>query len=724
MRTAEAHAWTSTNAPPETTHAAKTAHAQTPSEATPAPAPDGYASESPNTLQCGDVDECATAADNCGANSICANIVGGFACGNECPEGLSPNDDRTECVDPNECPDYHIRDSVSGQCVCNTAEARLSNGACVPADAATTCQAAGWSVNTHEFLGNTLNVECLIPLRDQTAQVDETGCLFHHPGDPVLAAYQTSASQTCHNIFGENLPMTLNHDEGDRYVHSCPGGKTPSADWKICVCPAGQAEDGAGVCADINECATGAHSCGEHPNAQCANTDGAHICVCESGYATAGDEWTLLNPQCADVDECAAQTDNCGQNSLCKNTVGAFACGNTCPDGQIPNADRTECVDPNECPDYHIRNSVSGECVCNTAEARISNGACVPTGAATACQAAGWSVKTHEFLGNILNVECVIPLRDETAQVDEAGCLFLHPGDSVLAAYQTDASQTCHGVFGENIPMTLNHDEGDRYVYNCPGTTTPAADRKSCACPSGYFKNDEGACVDFDECAAGEHSCGATASCVNTVGGHACSCGAGYAPGDDWTFLNPQCADVDECAAETDDCGANALCANTDGGFVCGKTCGNGLRPNPARDECVVCPPGETRDQTGACVCDPETRFHNPGALGACQLTSQGATKTCMDAGWNVMTVSHNSVTLGAVCSIPYRDETAEVDETGCSLWQLYSSPTFVHWDKYAATSKRCRDLFDAHPVPLSLNYNEGDRYVHSCPAPKARAPT
>ena len=681
---------------------------------------DGYASESPNTLQCGDVDECAAGTDNCGADSLCTNIVGGFVCGNECPEGLSPDADRTECVDPNECPAYHIRDSVGGECVCNTAEARISNGACVPADAATTCQTAGWSVNTHEFLGNTLDVECLIPLRDETAQVDETGCLFYHPGDPILAAYQTSASKTCHALFADDLPMTLNHDEGDRYVHTCPGGKTPSADWKTCVCPDGQAEDGAGVCADINECATGAHSCGQHANARCANTNDAHICVCDTGYATVGDDWTLLNPQCADVDECAAGTDSCGANSLCENTVGGFACGNACPDGLVPNAERTECVDPDACPDYHIWDSAGGQCVCNTAEARISDGVCVPTGAATACQTAGWSVKTHEFLGNILNVECVIPLRDETAQVDESGCLFLPSEDASLEAYQTDASETCYDLFGEDIPMTLNHNEGDRYVHSCPGIKTPDADYKSCVCPSGHMENDEGICVDIDECATGSHSCEANASCVNTIGGHACSCNAGYAPGDDWTFLNPNCGDVDECAAGTDDCGANALCANTPGGYVCGNTCADGLRPNPARTECVVCPPGETRNETGACICDPETRFYNPGASGACQLTSDGAAKTCMDAGWNVMTVSHNSVTLGAVCSIPYRDETAEVDETGCSLWQLYSSPSFRHWDKHAATSQRCRDLFDAYPIPLSLNYNEGDRYVHSCPAPKA----
>ena len=685
----------------------------------------GYASESADTLECSDVDECAAGTDTCGANVLCANIAGGFVCGNECPSGFTPGADRTECVDAAPCPAGETKDEA-GMCVCPDGQTRVG-GQCqiTRNDVTQSCRDAGWTVAdviwTFISSPQVIGGECQIPYRNATTRTDERGCLIWRANGINILPEHTTATRFCRDLFADDgIPLTANHNEGDRYVHTCPGAKTPSADLKSCACPAGWTEDDSGICGvDIDECATGAHSCGEHENARCANTNGGHICACDAGYAPAGDGWTLLNPQCADVDECAAETDSCGANSLCENTIGGFVCGNVCADGLVPNAERTECADPNACPDYHIRDSASGQCVCNTAEARISDGVCVPTGAAAACQTAGWDVETHEFLGNMLNVECVIPLRDETAQVDESGCLFLPPEDVALAEYQTDASETCHDLFGEDIPMTLNHNEGDRYVHSCPGVKTPGADYKSCVCPSEYMENDEGVCVDFDECAAGSHSCEENASCVNTIGGHACSCSTGYAPGDDWTFLSPNCGDVDECAAGTDDCGANTLCGNTVGGFLCGKTCPEGLHPNADRTECAPCPPGQTQDETGACMCDPETRFINTGFGGACHLTSPAATNMCRNAGWLAMTVFHNSAALGAVCLIPYRDETAQVDETGCSLWRNRRHSDAARWNDYQTTSQRCRDLFDAHPVPLSLNYNEGDRYVHSCPAPK-----
>ena len=694
---------------------------------------DGYQSESADTLQCSDVDECAAGTDTCGANSLCANTVGGFVCGNECPAGTAPNADKSECADiclPGETLDE------SGMCVCNT-ETHIPNPCRLTTDSVTElCLGAGWMAMTVTSLTyGPIGAVCLIPYRNESAQSDEEGCLLwrNNANNPlIIFQSKTNADHGCRDLFAERpVPMTLNHNQGDRYVYNCPGIKEPSADQKSCVCPAGWTEDDSGMCSvDIDECATGAHSCGSHENTRCENTDGAHICACDSGYAPSGDDWTLLNPQCADVDECAAGTDTCGENSLCENTVGGFICGKICADGLFPNPERSECA-TSPCPAYHKLETaglLAGECVCDEEVAiqlSESGDACVPlTGISTVqrCTNAGWNIIEYFTAASFIDVECEIPIRDATREVDESGCYLLSPDNSALDNYVTTATKHCSSVFGSGIPMSVSHNAGERYHHSCPGVKIQSADYKSCVCPAEYAENDEGECVDMDECAAGAHSCGEheNAVCANTVGGHACVCGEGYAPRGDWTFMDPMCGDVDECAARTDDCGDNALCGNTVGGYLCGKTCPDGLQPNADRTECVPCPTGQTQDETGACICDPETRFVNTGFGGVCHLTSSAATDICRNAGWLVMTVSHdNNSAMGAVCQIPYRDETAQVDETGCSLWRNYRHADNSRWDDYQTTSQRCRNLFDEQPVPMSLNYNEGDRYVHSCPAPK-----
>ena len=695
----------------------------------------GYQSESADTLQCSDVDECEAGTDTCVANSLCANTVGGFVCGNECPSGFAPSADRTECVDATPCPAGETRNE-EGTCFCNT-ETHLPNPCRLQTNSVIQiCQGAGWMTrNITNESSYILGQICEIPYRDATAQTDEEGCFSWRRSNPVRVARLpefTTAVHLCRDLFsGADIPQAANHNEGDRYVHTCPSGKIVSDDFKSCVCPAGWTEDDSGMCGmDIDECATGAHSCGNRENAHCENTVGGHICACDPGYAPSGDDWTLLNPQCADVDECAAGTDTCGKNSLCENTVGGFICGKICADGLFPNPERSECA-TSPCPAYHKLETaglLAGQCVCDedvAIQLSESGDACVPlSGISTVqrCTNAGWNIIEYFTAASFIDVECEIPIRDATREVDESGCYLLSPDNSALDNYVTTATKHCSSVFGSGIPMSVSHNAGERYHHSCPGVKIQSADYKSCVCPAEYAENDEGECVDMDECAAGAHSCGEheNAVCANTVGGHACVCGEGYAPGGDWTFLDPMCGDVNECAARTDDCGANALCANTVGGYLCGKTCPDGLQPNADRTECVPCPPGQTQDETGACICDPETRFVNTGFGGVCHLTSSAATDICRNAGWLVMTVSHdNNSAMGAVCQIPYRDETAQVDETGCSLWRNYRHADNSRWDDYQTTSQRCRNLFDEQPVPMSLNYNEGDRYVHSCPAPK-----
>ncbi|KAI8501527.1 hypothetical protein Bbelb_207980, partial [Branchiostoma belcheri] len=73
---------------------------------------------------------------------------------------------------------------------------------------------------------------------------------------------------------------------------------------------------------DIDECASGAHSC--HPDAYCTNTPGGFNCTCMPGYQGNGQT-------CTDVDECQSGSHDCSPSAVCTNTAGGFNC--SCPSG-------------------------------------------------------------------------------------------------------------------------------------------------------------------------------------------------------------------------------------------------------------------------------------------------------------------------------------------------------------------------------------------------------
>ncbi|XP_035691358.1 fibrillin-3-like [Branchiostoma floridae] len=132
----------------------------------------------------------------------------------------------------------------------------------------------------------------------------------------------------------------------------CPHG---SPNGPGCNC-AGTGYDGTCCDNDIDECATGVHSC--HQHATCTNTVGSYRCTCNSGYTGDGRTCTALcwgsttcprggicsspnhctscntgyeSPDCGNIDECATDTDNCHEDASCTDTDGSFTC--TCNDG-------------------------------------------------------------------------------------------------------------------------------------------------------------------------------------------------------------------------------------------------------------------------------------------------------------------------------------------------------------------------------------------------------
>ena len=92
-----------------------------------------------------------------------------------------------------------------------------------------------------------------------------------------------------------------------------------------------------------------------------------------------------------------------------------------------------------------------------------------------------------------------------------------------------------------------------------------------CVCSAGYGNTEEDpACVDLNECELGTYECDMNATCENTEGNYSCTCNDGY-DGDGKT-----CTDIDECALETDECGDYTTCANGGNSYLCqGGSCGD-----------------------------------------------------------------------------------------------------------------------------------------------------
>ncbi|KAM4607207.1 EGF-containing fibulin-like extracellular matrix protein 1 isoform 2-T2 [Polymixia lowei] len=100
-------------------------------------------------------------------------------------------------------------------------------------------------------------------------------------------------------------------------------------------CTPGFTADEQNFCRDIDECATGRHTCG--PEQTCYNTRGSFTCQCSPGYRRHGD-------QCVDRDECL-QSHYCMHR--CVNTQGSYYC--ECNIGHKLASNNHSCIDVNEC---------------------------------------------------------------------------------------------------------------------------------------------------------------------------------------------------------------------------------------------------------------------------------------------------------------------------------------------------------------------------------------
>ncbi|XP_030839204.1 fibrillin-1-like isoform X3 [Strongylocentrotus purpuratus] len=184
--------------------------------------------------------------------------------------------------------------------------------------------------------------------------------------------------------------------------------------------------------------------------------------------------------------------------------------------------------------------------------------------------------------------------------------------DSTTCPHQQVSDTTC----GVDVEAVLGSDCNGQSQCRITATNTLAGD--PCR---GIHKYLEVAytCKDFDECAAGTHSCDDNATCQNAPGSFICVCNVGY------TGNGFSCTDFDECAAGTHSCDANATCHNAPGSFFC--ACNIGYTGNGFScidiDECTSRP--GTCDTNAACT-------NTPGSFKcACNPGYRGSGSTCTD---------------------------------------------------------------------------------------------
>lgn len=257
---------------------------------------------------CADVDECAAASSPCDPTATCTNSDGGFACA--CQPG-SFGDGLTcqlctavaQCVGPLTC--TSASDSSCSACaagyaapLCTDIDECAAQPAPCAADAACANSVGGFDCACKPgFYGDGLTCQACAPVADCAGSVVCTG-----PGDATCDACAP----------GYAGPLCADIDECQDGSHTCAPDATceNSVGAFACTCLAGFYGDGhtCAPCAAIAYCTGGV---------TCTGADDATCPSCEPGFAP---------PDCADIDECQDGTHTCHADAACQNTAPGYEC--------------------------------------------------------------------------------------------------------------------------------------------------------------------------------------------------------------------------------------------------------------------------------------------------------------------------------------------------------------------------------------------------------------
>ena len=504
---------------------------------------------------CLDIDECLQNSHSCSETSICVNTLtyprkgrtflnilttNGFIC--RCPDGFNWDTTGSDCVDENECDGGTHDCSVDEVCV--NSEGSFS---CVIAD----CSVLGCS---HTCTQGQLPCTCpqdLSLAEDALTCVDQDECALNLDHCPQDSHCVNTRKQT--DVRG--------------YYCSCNLGFTPV-----------QSADGSYICVDTDECSTGANECVE--NSVCINTvskstNRGYECHCTTGfYGTVSSSGGFA---CADLDECATGQHSCGETEVCINSVGSFSC-----------SDRDECSSPslNTCPANSSCVNVRAtkkwprgyQCFCDNGYHGVQNSLgeleCVDV---NECESGLHSC--------VENSDCTNVDRHKDSRGYQCHCRDGYQGTFSSGTLRCVDIDECANN-SHNCEYQCTNTDGS-FDCQAPDCTTlgcsHTCENGQCKCPAGT-ELDGVNCVDVDECARGDHICPENTDCINTsnwvFGGYQCHCQVGFTS--DISTGVFKCVDIDECALNVDSCLTDELCLNSSGSYTCAP---NLIEDN---DECTL----------------------------------------------------------------------------------------------------------------------------------------
>ncbi|KAL4228223.1 Fibrillin-1 [Mactra antiquata] len=533
--------------------------------------------------KCVDIDECSSSSSIC-SNGYCENTLGGYQC--RCNQGFQPNNDRTSCIDTNEC----AINNAGCQSICTNAPGSFScacevgyilqpdgrscldyneckedteicnGGKCTNVPGGYRCTCTG-GLRPSQDMKQCIDVdECY----EDNRLCENGNCVNTH------GSYHCSCNNGFDTSQGDNRCVDIdecttgqNLCDSNANCFNLPGSYR-------CECLHGFEGDGF-TCRDINECRRDGMCA---PDAVCINKDGSYACVCNEGFT--GDGFV-----CDDVDECSLDSRLC-ENGQCYNYPGSFRC--VCKMGFAASEDEKECEDINEC-EVFAEVCYNGQCENLPGKFRCNcdKGFELDSRGANCTDINECDNSENCLYGTCVNTiggyDCICPPNYEL-NPSGSGCIDVRRGYCYFDVSQQRYTGRCDRIIAQDITrgkcccsVGKGWGEDQGFCDLCPANNTDEY-KNLCIAEDGFVPNTNTLLPeDIDECQLFPDIC-VNGQCKNTFGSFVCICPPGHRFNQD----NLECVDIDECEENPGYCGLGT-CVNSIGNFSC--LCPDGYMPMP-----------------------------------------------------------------------------------------------------------------------------------------------